>query len=197
MIIIDRYSLIDVQNLGRWSMKYFGIRFFFLHMRTVVEILSSFSFTDYQSVQVDFKVDASILISIEFHYFYDLSSPVLLFLKWSVCVCVCVWDVVVLLSSAVVVELKDKTVYQSITAACLLVSTTRSSMCRIHTHTQFSFLFRSFFCYIILVKLDCPSVVLSLVKRRSKKKKDERQNISNPTSPFFVFCLLHTFSFAD
>jgi hypothetical protein len=81
MIIIDRYSLIDVQNLTRWSMKYFGIRFVFLHMRTVVEILSSFSFTDYQSVQVDFKVDASILISIEFHYFYDLSSPVLLFLK--------------------------------------------------------------------------------------------------------------------
>lgn len=72
-----------------------------------------------------------------------------------------------LLSSAVVIALRDKTVYQSITAACLFVSTTRSSI-HTHTHThsqqvkrrQFFFFLRapirfsSFFIFEMLVKFD-------------------------------------------
>lgn len=81
-----------------------------------------------------FQVDASI----EFQLFYDRPDiPFLIFNwrkrrnRWSACAHV--GDAAVLLSSAVVIALRDKTVYQSITAACLFVSTTRSS---IHTHTH-------------------------------------------------------------
>ena len=123
-----------------------------------------FFFSDYHYVQVDFKVDASILIfripPLLWSFLLSLSRSVFKMKKiWSACMCVYVRR----LRCCSLQHPKDKTVYQSITAAWLPSCVNNKKFHVPHNSLSLSLSY-SFFRYITLVKFDylwqCPSVSL-------------------------------------